>query len=527
MSNSSSDLFIPRRFDEVFKDVTIEEWNDPRWQRINSITSADPEFAVQKLEQIIKLNDIQKSGIIETIRKSQEQGNKVPMLISPYYSSLMAEDPFFPKYPDEQTLGNKIDPIFWQAVPTPANFLFPDAGIFGAMGEDKRTYGAAYQRYGDRVALFVGNPNNCGTFCQQCQRGASLDDNFQITPEDIAKGLHYIKSNENIREVLVTGGDALRISPKRLEYILTELNKIDHLKSIRIATRTPVTMPMGVTDELLDIVNNSKEHQNSRKNIYFMTHINHYHEITPDFVKAVDKIRARGYSVYNQMVLMNHVNSDYKTLGITDERMFQYGVKPHYLFQCHNERGLTHFISQFQIGEILASNLRGFTLGMDIPNYMVNLEGGGGKIRLTPPRIQVFGDVQKLDEKILGPPWTVSTWDGKVIDDYYELGGATSYQYYNAIRVMNNFLGRDDIFKPQLVISDKRGDMGTDGNYMPYLENVTLPRLTNEIKSSAFGYKVENDGLPLNNPQIEEKKLNEKFKYSDYYKHLRDGLIAK
>ena len=153
---------------------------------------------------------------------------------------------------------------------------------------------------------------------------------------------------------MVTGGDALMISRHRLQYVLEELSKIPHLRMIRIATRVPVVLPMGITNEILELVKVSanKYSEGLPKQVYFMTHVNHYQEITEDFFKAIQRIKKYGFTIRNQTVFLNHVNDNYKTLAETFRRMLWVGVFPYYMLQCHKERGIVHFISPIQIGEI-------------------------------------------------------------------------------------------------------------------------------------------------------------------------------
>ncbi|KAB2866130.1 MAG: KamA family radical SAM protein, partial [Bacteroidales bacterium] len=362
---------------ELWKDVTETQWNNPNWQLKNSIRTVD------ELKRVIKLSDFQESEIRRVVEKLSAEG-KDPLRITPYYASLMSEDPFHPTMLPGEKSEKRIDPIFWQSVPTPANLLFPNTGIEAAMCEGSRSYGAAYQRYPNRVALFVAQNTSCASYCVHCQRAKSLDASTDVNTEDIEKGLFYINFNKNIDEVLVTGGDALRVSTKRLQYILEELGKIEHLKVIRIATRVPVVLPMSITDELLELINSSINRYNNgpEKYVYFMTHVNHHHEITPEFAAAIKKIREHGFTIRNQTVLLNHVNDYYKTLAETFRRILWVGVHPYYLLQCHKEKGIVHFITPIQVGKIYMKHLQGWLSGVVRPNYAANIEGGGGKVLL-------------------------------------------------------------------------------------------------------------------------------------------------
>src|SRR5690606_19249365 len=245
---------------------------DAGWQRKNSIRSVD------QLKRVVRLTDHQESEIRRTIGTLRQEG-KEPLRITPYYASLMQEDPFNPVFFGEKS-QKRLDPIFWQSVPTPANLMFPDAGVEGAMSEGSRSYGAAYQRYPNRVALFVAENTSCASYCVHCQRAKSLDTTADVNSREVDRGLFYIGCSRNTNEVLVTGGDALMISFRRLKYILGELSRIPPLRVIRIATRVPVVLPMLITDELLEMIRTASNRYSKgpEKNVYFMTHINHYQE---------------------------------------------------------------------------------------------------------------------------------------------------------------------------------------------------------------------------------------------------------
>jgi KamA family protein len=267
-------FYKPRKYNtiELWKDVKEEQWNDVNWQRRNSIRS------VAQLKKIIKLNDFQASEIERTLTALKNEG-KEALRITPYYASLMQEDPFHPTMLPDEKSEKRLDPIFWQSVPTPANLLFPDTGLEGAMNENSRSYGAVYQRYPNRVALFVAENTSCASYCVHCQRAKSLDCSADVNGTEIDKGLFYIGYNKNINEVLVTGGDALMISRSRLQYVLEELSRIPHLRAIRIATRVPVVMPMGITDDLLELINVSANKYNKGLDARMLRFIENHDEV--------------------------------------------------------------------------------------------------------------------------------------------------------------------------------------------------------------------------------------------------------
>lgn len=494
--------YTPRHYSaiELWRDVTEKEWQDPQWQMKNAIRT------VEQLKKIIRLNAHQAAEIERTISTLQSQG-KEPFRMTPYYASLMQEDPFHPEMLPGEKQEQRLDPIFWQSVPTPAHLLFPDTGLEGAMSEGSRSYGAAYQRYPNRVALFVAENTSCAAYCQHCQRAKSLDGSVDVNGGKIDRGLFYISWNSNINEVLVTGGDALMISKHRLRYILEELSKIPHIRVIRIATRVPVVMPMGVTNEVLELIKTSanKYSEGMPKYVYFMTHVNHHQEITRDMHEAVQRINAHGFTIRNQTVFLNHINDYYKTLAETFRRMFWIGIHPYYLLQCHKEKGIVHFIAPIQIGKIYMKHLQGWMSGITMPRYAVNVEGGGGKIVLMPSGHDTLNTGLKIDEHISESTATVNTWDGRDIE-YYEALGRTTYAEFNeGVRIMNEFIGREGVFLPKLIVVDK------NGKHLETTNRARLPQIENTKKAELLSYELYDDEMPVTNPALIEEELERLF----------------
>lgn len=502
-------FYKPRKFNTIalWENVTKEQWNDANWQLRNSIRT------VEQLKKVIKLSVFQENEIERTLKVLRDEG-KEPLRITPYYASIMQEDPFHPEMLSGEKSKDRLDPIFWQSVPTPANLLFSDAGLEGAMDESSRSYGAAYQRYPNRIALFVAENRSCASYCVHCQRVKSLDSSVDVNITEINKGLFYIGYNKNINEVLVTGGDALMIGKSRLKYVLEELSRIPHLRAIRIATRVPVVMPMGITDELLELINISSNKFNSGpdKYVYFMTHINHYHEITEDLEIAVKRIRKHGYTIRNQTVLLNHVNDYYKTLAETCRRMFWIGIHPYYLFQCHKEKGLVHFITPIQIGKIYIKHLQGWISGITMPKYVANIEGGGGKVLLMPSGHDTFNKEIKIDDEISESYAMVYTWAGKEYLRYEDLGRTTYEEFENGVKIMDAFIGRKGVFVPKLIIVDN------EGQHLETTNRTKLPTLEKIKKSELLGYDLYNKNMPLTNPTDISNEIEKQFKKSKYCK---------
>jgi len=243
-------------------------------------------------------------------------------------------------------------------------------------------------------------------------------------------------------------------------------------------------MPMGVTDEVLDLIrSNANKHADpdEPKEVYFATHVNHYHEITPEFFRAIRKIKSYGFTVRNQTVLMKHVNDDFRTMGLTLKRLLRTGVHPSYLFQCHKENGIIHYISPIEVGQNIIKNLQGWIHGTSIPKYASNISGGVGKILLMPSGI-------KQEEKEYNPYVTVRTYKGDIVENYCPMGECSQKIYDNAIRTMDDFIGQPGVFKPSVVLNGKD------------VTHFDIPQYTNPQKAKLLGYEPFKDGMPITNP---------------------------
>ncbi len=271
---------------------------------------------------------------------------------------------------------------------------------------------------------------------------------------------------------------------------------------------------MAITDDLLELINKSanKHNKGVEKYVYFMTHINHHQEITEELAKAVKKIRQHGFTIRNQTVLLNHVNDYYKTLAETFRRMFWIGVHPYYLLQCHKEKGIVHFITPIQIGEIYMKNLQGWISGITMPRYAVNVEGGGGKVVLMPSGHDTMNTKVNIDEKISESFANVYTWDDKTIRKYEALGRATKKEFLEGKKIMDKFIGRKKVFLPKLIIIDD------EGKHIETTNRTKLPKIEKMRKAEMLDYELFKKNMPLTNPLDAFKKVEEAFKQSKYFK---------
>ena len=338
----------------LWKDVTDEQWNDWHWQVQNRIQD------IETLEQIIELTDQEKKEISSVLAKFR-------MGITPYYASLM--DPKDPK-----------DPVRMQAVPTGFETHVAASDLEDPLSEDEDSpVPGLTHRYPDRVLLLI--TDMCSMYCRHCTRrrfAGSKDSGVGIDRIDAA--IDYIRRTPVVRDVLLSGGDALLVSDERLEYIISELRKIDHVEIIRIGSRTPVVCPQRITDDLVNML--KKYHP-----VWLNTHFNHPNEITPEAAEACRKLADAGIPLGNQSVLLRGVNDSVRTMRTLVHELVKIRVRPYYIYQCDLSLGIEHFRTKVSKGIEIIEGLRGHTSGYCVPTFVVDAPGGGGKTPVMPQYI--------------------------------------------------------------------------------------------------------------------------------------------
>lgn len=254
------------------------------------------------------------------------------------------------------------------------------------------------RRYPDRVILKVTNV--CGSFCRFCQRKRDQGSRDKhIALKDLELAFYYIAKHPEIRDVLVTGGDPLTLTNKHLQFILEKLRQIPSVEIIRIGTRMPIVIPQRVDQELVDLIKQYAP-------IYINLHVNHPMEISPEMIKACRDLLLSGAVLGSQTVLLRAVNDSAHVLRYLFQSLLAAGVKPYYLFHAKNILGTTHFRTSVTEGVHIIESLRGFTSGLAIPSYVVNMPGGLGKVPLLP---QTY--LGNLDDD----PIRFRTWENKVV----------------------------------------------------------------------------------------------------------------
>ena len=286
------------------------------------------------------------------------------MAITPYYLSLI--DPNDPH-----------DPVRRQAVPSGDEAYRSPEDLVDPLEEDGDSpVPGLTHRYPDRVLFLI--TDQCAMYCRHCTRRrlAGQKDGAR-TRAQIDAGIDYIRNTPDVRDVLLSGGDALLMSNERLEYILSSLRAIDHVEIIRIGSRTPVVMPQRITPELVEMIR--KYHP-----VWLNTHFNHPNEITPDSKRATAMLADAGVPLGNQSVLLRGVNDCVHVMRKLVNGLAYIRVRPYYIYQCDLSLGLSHFRTPISKGLEIIEGLRGHTSGFCVPTFVVDAPGGGGKIPVMP-----------------------------------------------------------------------------------------------------------------------------------------------
>ena len=336
---------------ELFPEVTDEQWNNWHWQVGNRISD------LETLKKYIPLSAEEEEGVKKALEHFR-------MAITPYYLSLI--DP-----------NDPYDPVRAQSVPVGAEAYRSPEDLLDPLEEDGDSpVKGLTHRYPDRVLFLI--TDMCSMYCRHCTRRrlAGQRDGARTLAE-IDACIDYIRETPAVRDVLLSGGDALLISDEKLEYILKKLREIDHVEIIRLGTRTPVVMPQRITPQLVEML--KKYHP-----IWLNTHYNHPNEITPEAQKACALLADAGIPLGNQSVLLRGVNDCVHTMKDLVHALAYIRVRPYYIYQCDLSLGISHFRTSVSKGIEIIEGLRGHTSGYCVPTFVVDAPGGGGKIPVMP-----------------------------------------------------------------------------------------------------------------------------------------------
>lgn len=323
--------------------IAARDWRD---ELRDAVTTLDD------LERVLVLTDDEREGIRDL------QG--LPLGITPHFLSLIDR-------------SDALDPLRVQVVPRKSERVPSTWDLRDPLGETElEVVPFLVHRYPDRALLLA--TDRCGSYCRFCTRKRFVGQGPGPTTAQLDDAIAYVAARPGIREVILSGGDALVLSDDKLATILAKLACIPHLDVVRLATRMLAFAPTRVTPALLQILRNVRGPA-----VYVLSHFNHPRELAPQARAAIAGLVDAGVPVLNQTVLLRGVNDDKETLGELFRALTRLRARPYYLHQCDLAPGTEAFRVPLDDARALYSSLRGHLSGLSIPTFVVDLPGGLGK----------------------------------------------------------------------------------------------------------------------------------------------------
>lgn len=335
----------------AWSSIPDAQWLDWHWQQRNRVTS------LAQVEALIELTGAERRGI-------EQRASAFPFAVTPYYFSLIAG-------PD--------CPIRRQSLPHEDELITTPWDLEDPLAEEEHSpVPILTHRYPDRALLYV--THHCAVYCRHCTRQRKVGDAGSAPSRAMFEDAYaYLRRTPQVRDVLVSGGDPLSLSDARIVDIVAHLRAIPSVEIIRLCTRNPVTLPMRITDALL-------EQLRPYHPIYVSTHFNHPAEATAEAGLALTRLADAGFNVGNQMVLLRGINDDPRCVETLNRWLVRHRCRPYYMLQCDPVSGTAHLRTSVDTGVEILDHLRGRVSGLAIPQLVVDLPGGGGKVTLVPER---------------------------------------------------------------------------------------------------------------------------------------------
>lgn len=338
--------------------------NDWHWQIKNSITT------LEDISKHLVLTDEEKNFF-----KSKQQ---FKFRITPYYLDLIKKNP--------------NSPIRKSLIPNNAEFNISNGESIDPLGEDSDTcIPNLIKRYPDRV-LYIAT-DFCSANCRYCCRSRLVG--HEKYKDNFPEILEYLNTHSEIRDVIVSGGDPMTLSDKRLDFILSRLYAIPHIQIIRIGTKVPVVLPQRITTNLLNILNKFWD------KLFINIHFIHEDEISLDTKNACLKLARLGIPLGSQTVLLKGINDNIESMKKLVQKLLSCKVIPRYLYQMDKIQGGDHFRTSIEKGIEIIKGIQGFTSGMCCPKYVV--DSHYGKIPID------IGSVRKKENGV----YVLRNYEGK------------------------------------------------------------------------------------------------------------------
>lgn len=343
----------------LWPDTPASDWRDWTWQLKNRITT------LEQIERHMVLTPEERAGCLFA-------NQKLALAITPYFFNLIDRDD-----PD--------CPIRKQLIPRVGETQVSQEEMLDSLGEDEHSpVPGLVHRYPDRVLFLV--TDRCAAYCRYCTRSRLVSNaqHYDFHPE-YEQALRYIESHPEVRDVLLSGGDPLLLSDKKLEHLISRLRAIKHVEFIRIGSRIPVFLPQRITPALCDIFKKYGP-------VWMSIHVNHPKECTQELKDACERLAFAGVPLGNQSVLLKGVNDDPEVMKALVHRLLRMRVRPYYIYQMDLITGGAHFKVDVRKGIEIIKALRGHTTGYAVPQYVIDAPGGGGKVPVNPDYLEKITD---------------------------------------------------------------------------------------------------------------------------------------
>ncbi len=343
--------------------IPAQDWNSAAWQLRNRVTT------LAGLEEHITLTDEERAGVLLS-------GKKLAMAITPHYFNLI--DPEDPE-----------DPIRRQVIPRIEETWDDPDEMADPCGEDSHMpVPGLVHRYPDRVLFLV--TDRCASYCRYCTRSRVVSGvGEQELHTDYEAVFRYLEQHDEVRDVLLSGGDPLLFSDGKLEAILKRLRSIPHIEFLRIGSRVPIFLPQRITPELCQML--QKYHP-----LWLSIHTNHPRELTIEVKAGLEMLANHGVPLGNQSVLLRGVNDDADVMKALVHKLLMCRVRPYYLYQCDLIQGSSHLRASVNTGVEIIEQLRGHTTGYGVPQFVIDAPGGGGKVPVNPDYVLLRDEQRTL-----------------------------------------------------------------------------------------------------------------------------------
>ncbi len=228
-------------------------------------------------------------------------------------------------------------------------------------------------KYPKRVLIELNNI--CPVYCPFCtrKRKTFLEKKWQLSKKELRDILFFLRENEEIREVIISGGDPL-MSPEELIFLVEEIDRLENIKIIRIHTRMPITAPKKIKNDIFNTFLNLK------KSIYLSIHCDLVEEISEESVEVFEKLKRVGVILYSQSVFLKEINDSVEKLEELFEKLLELGVRPYYIYRCDPVVGLKKFIVPLEKEREIMTELRKRISGLACPTYVIDAPMGCGKV---------------------------------------------------------------------------------------------------------------------------------------------------